>query len=568
MKRILALTKVVFKVSLQSMGFEQLFGNNKGKSKTKKILQKLLGVFLLLYLLAILFIPTNFAIRELNNIGQVSLSLNLLFTVAPALILFFTILSVPGVLYFAKDIESYLPLPFEAWEITFAKFVTSYLQSLMTVFFFFIPVFINYMIIAKPAILFIFFAILASLIIPMIPLAIAFLVIVIIMRFVPFLRNKDLFIYISTGLVFIPIFIIIFFANGSDFDSTTVKRVVESLLAMDDNTFRSLSLFLPTSRWLSIAVVDSNFLYILLSLGVSLITCALAIFIAQPLYFAGAIGLNEQSSKKRSLRLNELDKETKVKSFSKSFLVYDLKHILRTPTFAINYLSTIVIIPLMMALPALMKLDIISLIQNDLGIVRTTFNVYFNSIEFFDQVAITILVAMTVGIYASNFEASSSTAISREGKDLKTYLTFPIKFSEIVHAKAKLSLILASIIPVVITLTAIVVLGPNLLTLFIFLVFLILSMILTTYVSLLMDIMYPKLEWNTEQEAVKGNFIQVMVILPFMFVPILLILLYSTLPAIVSSIIFIVAIPALVYFLIKLTTSLANTRLVKKVQNL
>lgn len=568
MNRFLSLSKVMMKSSLNSLNSLQGFKRQKTDSTLKKFGAYLLIGVLIVYLAGLVYFPSKYIIESMVKMGQPSLVITLVNSFTPMAVIFFSIASIPGIFYFSKDIESYIPLPFKAWEITAAKFVTAYLQTLVSISVLIVPIFFNYFTIVKPDFLFIITAIVTTLILPIIPLAISLLIVAVLMRFVPFLKNKNLYVYLSTAIILIPTFILSFSLSSINENMDIAKVFYDSLVAMDDSIFKTFSLFLPTSKMMTLAMVENKVLLLILAIGISLIIALAVIILIQPLYFESVIGLNEESSKKRRLRLNEMDEHTQVKSFKKSFMIYDLKTILRTPIFAMNYFSALIIIPIAGLIPLFVGDLSFKVIFSSLGIFKDKIHEFFYVLPLIEQWELLALVGLAIGVLIANFESSSFTAISREGISMKQFLSFPIKFSDIAHAKAQLSIIFSLIYCSIFLLFGIIIARPRIDSLLIFTYTLILGIIISTYLAIAVDTSFPKLAWDTEQQAVKGNFIQVLVMLPLMFFPFVLWFFYLTLPAVVNLFLTLLLVPVLTYFLIQFTTKQANHSLVQRVQNL
>ena len=568
MRRLFSLIKVMLKASIQSMNSIQGVKTNRKDSKLKKFGTYILILFLAIYFLGLIYVPSRYVILEMIKLGQPSLSISLLYSVTPVMMLFFSILSIPGVFYFSKDIEDYLPLPFSAWEITLAKYITAYIQTIFTNLIIFLPIFFNYFILVKPGVSFLLTSFISLLMMPLFPLSLSLILVAVLMRFVPFLKNKNLFIYMSTGLIFIPTFFVVFAMSSFDVDADMLVVLTNTIKNMDDELFRHLNLFFPTSRMFTLATIDANFVQLFVASILSLASVFISILVIQPLYFESVIGIDEKTSKKRVLRLNEMDANTKVKSFRQSFMINDFRNILRTPTFLINYFSILVVLPIMSIIPLFTQNIGMKTLLDNLTFVSTAYHELFNQFDLALQIELPLLIGLGFGLVVANFEASSSTAISREGLYLKNYLTYPIRFSEIVHAKASLSLIISSIFSSVFILLAFVVLKPNIITLMLLVLSTALGLGIATYLAIIVDTLFPSLNWETEQQAVKGNLIQVMVIIPMMFAPLLLVGLFLLDIVWMNILIVLVLAPILLFILVKQTTKAANVNLVNRIQNI
>lgn len=565
MKRFLALVRINLKTAGDD--FTRNLNLKKQVSPLKKIGQRILILVLALYIFAIISIPSYYIVEQFININQPTLLIYLVFTIVPVVTLYFSILSTPNIFYFSKDIINYLSLPFKSIEIIGAKFITAYVYSLLSTLFFIAPILVIYFVKVGPSILFILYTLLGVLLTPIVPLSLALVIVVILMRFMPFLKNKDLFMYLTFGLVFIPVFIISFAGGMTSTNEVAIQEFIQSLANMDNNAFRNISLFFPTSRMLASGIIDQNAIALVLNTIMTLAIAVVALVLIQSFYFEGVVSVSEVSSKKKKLNLNQQDREIKKQPLVLSFLKQDLKTIIRTPAFVLNYFSPLVIFPIILLIPMFLEGGLATLgeLTSEISLGYHTLYTLLSTSE---KLLYPLILGFVIALFFGNMEASSNTAISREANNLKSYITYPILLSDIVKSKALLSMIMGSIIPILMLIFATIILKPNLMTILLFVMGAISGLILIVFAGLYVDVRSPSLNWETEQQAVKGNFKQTIVILPFMFIPFVFVVLALSMNATIFLIIFVIAIPLLNYLMVRLTLKTADTKLVKTIQNM
>lgn len=565
MKRFLALVRINLKTAGDD--FTRNLNLKKQVSPLKKIGQRILILVLALYIFAIISIPSYYIVEQFININQPTLLIYLVFTIVPVVTLYFSILSTPNIFYFSKDIINYLSLPFKSIEIIGAKFITAYVYSLLSTLFFIAPILVIYFVKVGPSILFILYTLLGVLLTPIVPLSLALVIVVILMRFMPFLKNKDLFMYLTFGLVFIPVFIISFAGGMTSTNEVAIQEFIQSLANMDNNAFRNISLFFPTSRMLASGIIDQNAIALVLNTIMTLAIAVVALVLIQSFYFEGVVSVSEVSSKKKKLNLNQQDREIKKQPLVLSFLKQDLKTIIRTPAFVLNYFSPLVIFPIIFLIPMFLEGGLATLgeLTSEISLGYHTLYTLLSTSE---KLLYPLILGFVIALFFGNIEASSNTAISREANNLKSYITYPILLSDIVKSKALLSMIMGSIIPILMLIFATIILKPNLIAILLFVMGAISGLILIVFAGLYVDVRSPSLNWETEQQAVKGNFKQTIVILPFMFIPFVFVVLALNMNTTIFLIIFVIAIPLLNYFMVRLTLKTADTKLVKTIQNM
>ena len=565
MKRFLALVRINLKTAGDD--FTRNLNLKKQVSPLKKIGQRILILVLALYIFAIISIPSYYIVEQFININQPTLLIYLVFTIVPVVTLYFSILSTPNIFYFSKDIINYLSLPFKSIEIIGAKFITAYVYSLLSTLFFIAPILVIYFVKVGPSILLILYTLLGVLLTPIVPLSLALVIVVILMRFMPFLKNKDLFMYLTFGLVFIPVFIISFAGGMTSTNEVAIQEFIQSLAKMDNNAFRNISLFFPTSRMLASGIIDQNAIALVLNTIMTLAIAVVALVLIQSFYFEGVVSVSEVSSKKKKLNLNQQDREIKKQPLVLSFLKQDLKTIIRTPAFVLNYFSPLVIFPIIILIPMFLE-DGLATLGELTSEISLGYHTLYTLLSTSEKLLYPLILGFVIALFFGNMEASSNTAISREANNLKSYITYPILLSDIVKSKALLSMIMGSIIPILMLIFATIILKPNLMTILLFVMGAISGLILIVFAGLYVDVRSPSLNWETEQQAVKGNFKQTIVILPFMFIPFVFVVLALNMNTTIFLIIFVIAIPLLNYFMVRLTLKTADTKLVKTIQNM
>jgi len=109
-------------------------------------------------------------------------------------------------------------------------------------------------------------------------------------------------------------------------------------------------------------------------------------------------------------------------------------------------------------------------------------------------------------VFASCSNAISTTAISREGKNLYILKYIPMKYKQQLMAKVISAVILGIAGMIMVSIIGILLLKISLGLILLMLIVGIVGILLTSFIGIFIDLNFPKLQWNTEQEAVKRNF--------------------------------------------------------------
>jgi ABC-2 type transport system permease protein len=115
-----------------------------------------------------------------------------------------------------------------------------------------------------------------------------------------------------------------------------------------------------------------------------------------------------------------------------------------------------------------------------------------------------LAIVVGIGVFLSSANAITSTAISREGKQLYFMKYIPMPVKKQLMAKVYTGMLLSAFGIVLLAVLAVIV-GVGLLTALLALVLSLLAMSSGALVGLLIDAARPKLDWINEQQAIKQN---------------------------------------------------------------
>ena len=271
--------------------------------------------------------------------------------------------------------------------------------------------------------------------------------------------------------------------------------------------FRSIALFqsfIPNIPFAIAAVVNNDFIQLLISLAITAGIFAGFLLLSQVLYFSGVIGVNETSSSRRQLSSKDFSKSTRSQKAIVTYLLKELRLLFRTPIYLMNCVSINVLLPVLFivmtaAFPE--EEDLFALIL---------------SIPWDNVMAISLASAFGVafGLVMGSMNMVSATAISREGQHVYFMKMIPMEIMDQLHAKS-LSGFLLSLLGLILTiLPAAYFLKAPWYILVIFSVMAVLGSLFINYLSIIVDVIHPKLVWETEQAAVKQNINFVFTMLP------------------------------------------------------
>lgn len=495
MSKFFSLTKVLLKTDL----FASSGDANKKRKSNKYLTWTLIGL-LIVFVIGALGVPIILGLSNiLKSVPISNIIISLIFPLAGVTTIVFSIFSVVSVFYLSKNSEYLLPMPIKARDIMLSKFVVSLITDYYILFLFILPALIGVGIGINAGFLYYLYTIIIFILLPIIPSAIVTLIILFLTRFTGIFKNKDLFMYISMGLVLV-------FTFGYNY---IVQNVINIDPSQMGNTFTDLeNNLMPYFKWIfpfynsaSSALINSNNLNGIFSMFAFLAFNVLAILVIY--FFGDKLYLKTLTAtsggKKKKEKIENVINENKKKSSSFAMLMKkEWLMIKRTPIFMLNTVISALILPVIIIGSGLM--GVISGSNGDTSMLATlSFDKYLSSPTAY-------FIVLLVCVFFTSSSLAASTAISREGSNAWFMKVIPVNYFKQINVKV----LFASIIDIIGILmvgiaVSIVMKIPALYFISVFVPILIIDFLLN-YFNILFDLKRPKLKWSEESAAVKQNF--------------------------------------------------------------
>lgn len=488
-------TLLLFKVLFKSSG-----SSTTGKSSNKT---KLLYAGLCI-LLCVGLLPYGFIVYTQVVAGMVQMSLQLLMFCVLLVNLLQIFYQLPTTLYFSQDNRMLFPLPVSSGKIVLAQTMVISVSSLLIgaigALLFVIPCLIA----GECSALGLVLAVFAFLIAPLSELLIVGTLILVAMRFLPFFRNKDLFMLIF-GVIGLVGGMLIAFSSMQAGQASAMDENMEALMLFSPELLSMGSNIFFQTNFAVDLVLGNRLFGLLCLLGSLLIPGALYFALAQKIYLPAAMSASASSSMKKKTKIR-VDHDPLWKAFMKN----DLRLLLRSPSFLLNCVLSSFIMPVVFTIAVVMDSSRQELIAELGG---------------FDLMTIphlwvwALFAGMALGLFSGGTNLTASTVITRGGRaGLNWMKVIPVPLTVQVRYKT----ILAAIIQYVASLLYLVLFHllldyPVWLDL-VFAFGLFAAIVPFTQISVWVDVLMPKLDWTNETMAVKNNFTAVVEIFAGMFV--------------------------------------------------
>lgn len=497
-KIIKDLTKIFLKSAYQDI--------NIINKEAKKINKRSVFVWLILIVSLALFYISNEIIKALVSSGYPEVFLSIYFLVLAIFIMFQTILVCTNIFYFSKDIELILPFPIKPVNLLIAKFntliCTLYVSEAI---FGIIPICI-YGILTHSTLLFYIYAVLIFIFFPVFLALVLSIIMMFVMKISKFIKNKEIFQTIITLLLVTSIFIVEYNVINNIFIQNKEIEIVENnfqiadkLIEFNNKIETSNKLFLvinPAVKVLKNSNLQNIFEIIKIIL-IDFITFIIFIFIGKKTYLKDILKNTSYLIKTSNKRIN-LYKKCKKNIIFKAYIKKEIKNLFRNSMVFMQC-----VYPMIISLITVIIISIILLPKLNEVLNNPDIKQLIGNLEFDLSIVYIILSGIQVLFMIS---PASLTSISRDGKNASFMKYIPISYFRQILYKG-LPQIFINSISVIIIVGILYYAFHSIGIVNVLLVF-ISSMILNalnSYSMIIVDLLNPKLEWDSEYEILKQN---------------------------------------------------------------
>lgn len=476
-----SLTKVIFKNSkrtdksgfLALLAFAIVFGS--------------LGIAMILI--------STVVTKSLEKINQTYAFINILLLMNFLILFGKSIFESLNLLYFSKDLKILLRMPIKPIEILHSKFINMIISEYeMEAIMLAIPMII-YGDITKAGIMFYIYAVIVLLILPIIPILITSLVISVIMRLTNKIKNKNKVMYIAIILTTIIIGIILSsMGSGEIVSNSRFEEIVRQTNGIAENISKVFILIKQTMNILLQYDNIQGLQNLIIFIAENIIFYIIILFIISKIYLKGAIGTTINSRKNAKSAIQGLsEKDFKPKRINKSYILKELRTILRTPIFLIQCIIIPTIYPIVIILASLLLVNFAN------NFIPAWDLLYKNAVTCHGAA---MFLSLGQVFYMMNF--TSIIAISRESKNAILTKYIPISLQKQFKLKVSLGVLLNLLAGILVTIFYYMSVHNVFATILIAIELVILNIIGEKF-KLLTDLRKPQIDWNSEYTMMKQN---------------------------------------------------------------
>ncbi|NLN18185.1 MAG: hypothetical protein GX162_02755 [Firmicutes bacterium] len=456
-------------------------------------------------ILVLLAIPVSLApilyayVRFLNSVYFVSAQLHqpglvIAFGLVAAqlVVLIFGLFYLISVFYFSADMEHLVPLPIKPETILAAKFGMVLIGEYVTALPMAVPAVVIYGLNQSVGIFYWLKSAFVILLLPVLPLTLASILVIGMMRTTGLARNRERFTVLFGVLVLALVLVMQWHLGRTGDDFLDPSQILNELIDNPNSLINLLSRRFPPARWASLALSDqgiTSVIHLLFYLGSTLIGLALLQRLAR-LFFYDSL-LHHTSAKKRRHRLGDLSGHLRARSPLTALIHREWQLLSRNPVFAMNAAANIFLPPLFIALPVLAGGEQFAALR--LVLSTPPFALW-----------VTLGIAAFFALSAP-MSAIPTSAVSREGRLFWISRSIPATPQQQLLAKMIFSVGLLSASSSLIVLVAAFIFRLPLTLVLTGWALGFLGLLSTCAISLTVDALWPLLDWDNPQQAMKGN---------------------------------------------------------------
>lgn len=486
MTNYLNLVKVLYKSNKMSSS----------NSLNKKILLKTLLFFVVIFIIIPFILTCGFLVgvvtHKLLEIDYETIGLEVMCFVTLLFTFVFSLSVVINELYFSNDVERLLPLPLKPVEIVMAKFTTAYIKENFMQIGIIAASSIGFLLVVKESLLNFVLSLVGILTLPIIPTIYCCIISMFLMAFTRRIKNKETVKQISVIIVFI-IFLVFTLLIGS-LQNVNFEEYIMKFAEGDHRFLYVMEAIFPHVKSFVLTLYNASIIEFIKYILINALFILGFIFISNKLYFKGLVDLNTKDTKSKKSKKSLKDSIT-IHSPKTSYVLKEVKTLLRTPPLFINCIIVNIIWPLLVYF--MYKLAVKDGTMKDISIKLSNWD---------QKTVVTYLVVfLTISILVPSIASIASSSFSREGKHFSFMKYIPMSIEDQWFVKVFTAFIISFIginmyqIPYFIFMKLPIFLG---------LVLFILSTLIIIFMSLLgvyIDSIQPKLIWDDELNALREN---------------------------------------------------------------
>lgn len=485
LKKLAVLTKISTKNYIENLNIY-----NKVERKINK--KSMLFWIIILLSVTVLYL-SNEILKELNNVGNISIFLNVYMLFVFTIMVLQAILISTNVFFYSKDIDNLISLPIKSNEILLTKFNTILSILYVTELFILLPPLILYGTKIHVGFGYYFNLLPVLILFPIFIVIVVGIINLVIMKFVKVIKNENTLQFMITMFFITGIFLLEYlFIKSQVGRELSVEALMEGINTIAIIVNKSILTMNPIIEIIQLNNIIPNYIYIIF---VYILGFLVFLWLGKKYYLNILLSRRYYAKKKKEKRIN---KKTayREKGINKVYILNEFKFLKRNIIFFLQAIFPAITLTLCLSIITIIfKQKIINNNQE----IYDFFNTLSLNIEGFCAMLILLQVLFS-------FVKYSAIGISKEGRNAIFLKYIPVDlykqfcFKNIVQ-------IVTNVIISIITLCTIKYIIPRIEIYYLIIIFIdaIIINIINSFIMMIIDLKRPNLNWKTEYEVIKQN---------------------------------------------------------------
>lgn len=466
----------------------------KYKKKIFTVVMSVIALFGIMIPMAFLVgVIIYFLTTSLMQIGGQAQAVELFIHIVSIFSFVFGLNVIFSVFYFSGDIESLLPLPLKSHQIILSKFTAALINESVMEFIILIAAFAGYIIAGGLPLYSWLIAVLGTLTLPIIPLTYCGILAMLMMLFTHRIKNKDTVNKI-TGFLTVAVIVVLLVMVGN-IGGLNTDSIVKSISAPSNGFLAVMNCIFPHVRFITDALSTNSILNFAIYIVINILAVLLFLLIAKGIYFKTVVGMSGSIGSRHKSSVSAINR-LKNHSVTFSYLAKEFKILIRTPAYFMNCILINLLWPVFLYL--------IVILQGQTNFLSPFVNGLNNGDELSYLMLIVAVSGISVLVTAAN--CISSSAFTREGKHFAFIKYIPVPYMKQINIKALTSIIISGGCMTLFVIIAGILINLDVGTTALCIVISLLSVCFVSYFGIYMDTVNPKLIWDDELNALRGNY--------------------------------------------------------------
>lgn len=485
LKKLAVLTNISTKNYIKNLNIY-----NKAERKINK--KSMLFWIIILLSVTVLYL-SNEILKELNNVGNISIFLNVYMLFVFTIMVLQAILISTNVFFYSKDIDNLISLPIKSNEILLTKFNTILSILYVTELFILLPPLILYGTKIHVGFGYYFNLLPVLILFPIFIVIVIGIINLVIMKFVKVIKNENTLQFMITMFFITGIFLLEYlFIKSQVGRELSVEALMEGINTIAIIVNKSILTMNPIIEIIQLNNIIPNYIYIIF---VYILGFLVFLWLGKKYYLNILLSRRYYAKKKKEKRINR-ETAYREKGINKVYILNEFKFLKRNIIFFLQAIFPAITLTLCLSIITIIfKQKIINNNQE----IYDFFNTLSLNIEGFCAMLILLQVLFS-------FVKYSAIGISKEGRNAIFLKYIPVDlykqfcFKNIVQ-------IVTNVIISIITLCTIKYIIPRIEIYYLIIIFIdaIIINIINSFIMMIIDLKRPNLNWKTEYEVIKQN---------------------------------------------------------------